>query len=190
VLLLCGTWRAAGQSLFATKIAPTLEQRCLRCHNTQKSRGGLDLSTRAAMLKGGDNGPAIVLGAAEKSFLVAQISGPDPKMPKQGARLTSEEVASIKGWIDRGAPWPDGVALREANAKWRVGPDWWSLRKLARPAIPVVKDRAWLHTPVDAFILAALEARGLKPSPPANRRTLIRRVTFDLHGLPPMPMSA
>ncbi|HEV3116681.1 MAG TPA: PSD1 and planctomycete cytochrome C domain-containing protein [Gemmataceae bacterium] len=186
-VLLAGAWRAAGDSFFVTKIAPVLQERCLRCHNAQKSRGGLDLSTRAGVLKGGDDGPAVVPGAAQKSLLVRQISGPEPKMPKQGARLTSEEIANIKQWIDRGALWAEGITLHEARAKWRVGPDWWSLRKLARPPVPAVESDPWVRTPVDAFILATLQSKGLKPSLPADRRTLIRRVTFDLHGLPPTP---
>src|SRR5207302_1682090 len=95
-VLLAGAWRAAGDSFFATKIAPVLEERCLRCHNAQKSRGGLDLSTGAGILKGGDDGPAVVPGSAEKSLLVRQISGPEPKMPKQGAHLTSEQIVNIK----------------------------------------------------------------------------------------------
>jgi len=139
------------------------------------------------MLKGGDEGPAIVVGDSGKSLLVTMISGREPKMPKQGERLTREQVADIRLWIDRGAAWPRGATLAEAKSKWKVGPDWWSLRGLSRPAIPATVNQTWARTPIDAFILATLEARGLQPAAPADRRILIRRVTFDLHGLPPTP---
>ncbi|HEV3080229.1 MAG TPA: PSD1 and planctomycete cytochrome C domain-containing protein [Gemmataceae bacterium] len=179
--------RAGDDSLFSRKLAPVLQERCLRCHNAQKTRGGLDLTTRAQMLKGGDEGPAIVVGDSGKSLLVTMISGREPKMPKQGERLSREQVADIRLWIDQGAAWPRGATLAEAKSKWKVGPDWWSLRGLSRPAIPATANQTWARTPIDAFLLAALEARGLQPAVPADRRTLIRRVTFDLHGLPPTP---
>jgi mono/diheme cytochrome c family protein len=175
---------AAEPALFTERVAPVLRQRCLSCHGARK-RGGLDLTTRAGLLKGGDGGPVVAPGSAAKSRLIQMVSGPDAKMPKQGPKLTAAQVAALREWVEAGAPWPDGVKLA---AQQRPPPDeWWSLRPLARPAVPAVKDRAWPRTPLDAFVLAALEARGLRPSPPADRATLIRRVTFDLHGLPPTP---
>jgi hypothetical protein len=107
-------------------------------------------------------------------------------MPRQGLKLTPPEVGSLERWINAGAPWPAAVAL-SADRSPPGAAVWWSLRPLARPPIPAVKDRAWVRTPVDTFILSALEARGLAPSAPADRAALIRRVTFDLHGLPPTP---
>jgi hypothetical protein len=159
----------------------------VNCHNGKKSRGGLNLTTRAALLKGGDNGSAVIPGNAAGSLLVRQISGSKPEMPRQGSKLTSADVAAIRQWIDAGANWPADLTLVDRKRRPRVGPDWWSLRPLDRPTPPAVQDRAWARTPVDAFILAALEARSLKPAPPADRRTLIRRVTYDLHGLSPTP---
>ena len=174
-------------TLFTQQVAPILKQRCVQCHNPRKSRGGFDMTSAAKFLQGGENGPAVLPRNAAKSPLVALVTGPDAKMPKQGAKLTGEEVASLRRWIDAGAPWPSGVSLDDSGKKPLVGPDWWALRPLTRPEPPGVAEAAWVRTPIDRFILAMLRAKGLKPSPPADRRTLIRRLTFDLHGLPPTP---
>jgi len=179
--------RADEGTVFTEQVAPVLKQRCVQCHNPRKSRGGLDLTSAAKLLQGSDTGPVIVPGNAGKSQLIALVTGPNAKMPKQGAKLTAEEVATVRRWIDAGAPWPRGVSLDDDGKKPLVGPDWWSLRPLTRPALPAVADKGWVRTPIDRFILATLEAKGLKPSQPADRRTLIRRLTFDLHGLPPAP---
>jgi mono/diheme cytochrome c family protein len=187
VFCLAGGARADDADHFAGRVAPVLRQRCVQCHNARRARGGLDLTTRAGLLQGGARGAVVVPGNAAGSRLVQLVSGPEPRMPKQGAHLTSEEVADLRTWIDAGAPWPKTVSLLPEEAKARVGPDWWSLRPLLRQAVPAVRDRAWVRTPVDAFILAALEAKALRPSSPADRRTLMRRLTFDLHGLPPTP---
>jgi hypothetical protein len=172
--------------LFADKVAPVLRQRCIVCHNDLKLRGGLDLTTREGMLKGGESGAAIVPGKADRSRILVMVGGATPKMPKQGSKLTPEEIADLKIWIDDGADWPKTVTLSDRDKR-RAGPDWWSLQPLQQPPQPVVKDKAWLRNPIDAFILATLEAKGLKPSPAADRATLLRRVTYDLHGLPPTP---
>jgi hypothetical protein len=176
---------AGESSAFAGRVAPLLRQRCVACHDGQKKRGGLDLSTRAGLVAGGKSGPAVVPGKAGQSLLLQKVNGPAPRMPKQGPKLTAEDVATLARWIDAGAPWPDGLTI--AAEKRPSGGDWWSLRPLSRPALPAVRGVAWVRTPVDAFVLAGLEARGLRPSPPADRLTLLRRATFDLHGLPPTP---
>jgi hypothetical protein len=155
----------------------------LSCHDGQKKRGGLDLTTRAGLLAGGDGGAAAVPGKSSESLVIRKVGGLSPAMPKQGPKLTPEEVAELARWIDAGAPWPAGMVLAAERKK--PGGDWWSLRPLARPPVPAVKDRGWVRTSVDAFIVARLEAGGLRPSAEADRRTLIRRLTFDLHGLPP-----
>jgi hypothetical protein len=178
---------AEESSHFARRVAPLLGQHCLPCHNSQKSRGGLDLSSRATVLKGGQSGPAVVPTKADRSLLIELVSGPEPRMPKQGGPLTREQIADLRKWVEEGARWPSTQLLVATDPKPRVGPDWWSLRPLLRPPLPEVTDPAWVQTPVDAFVWAGLDARGLRPSPPADRRTLIRRVTFDLHGLPPTP---
>jgi hypothetical protein len=185
-LLAIGVGRASAEDFFAERVAPVLRQRCVSCHNARKSRNGLDLTSRDRLLKGGESGPAVVPGDAAKSLLVEMVSGAKPRMPKQGARLTAEEIADLRKWIDDGAAWPQTVKLDDAD-KARVGPDWWALRPLVRPEVPAARDAGWVKTPIDAFIRATLDAKGLSPTPPADRRTLIRRVTFDLHGLPPTP---
>jgi hypothetical protein len=141
------------------------------CHNDKTRTGGLSLSTIEDVRKGGRRGPAIVPGKPSESLLYRLISGEQPAMPFQGQPLTPAEVESIRQWIEQGAPWVQP-------------PKWWSLTTLRRPAVPRLDD-AWIRTPVDAFVLAKLREKGLQPSPEADRRTLIRRLTYDLHGLPP-----
>jgi hypothetical protein len=187
VALLPARGRAAQRSYFARQVAPILEQRCVQCHNAKKAKGSLDLTTRQVLLEGGDSGPAVVPGKAAQSLLVQQISGPKPKMPRQGKPLTPEQVAALRQWIDNGAAWPEGVTLAAARRPTKPPRVWWSLRQLSRPSIPAVGTSSWVRTPIDVFVLAGLQARGLKPAPPADRATLIRRLTFDLHGLPPTP---
>ena len=138
------------------------------------------------MLHGGDSGPIVKAGMAGDSLLLRMVSGPEAKMPKQGPKLTADEIAFIRQWIDDGAPWPKGVTIAESKTA-PTDEEWWSLRPLTRPAVPAVKDAAWVRNPIDAFLLSAMEQKGLHPSPPADRATLLRRVTFDLIGLPPTP---
>jgi hypothetical protein len=166
-------------------VAPLLQKRCLGCHDDVKKRGGLDLSTRGAALAGGDSGPALVAGSAARSRLVEFVSGPKPRMPRRGAKLAPSEVVLLKRWIDAGAPWPKDVVLKAEGAPAEAV--WWSLRPLARPVVPAVQGKDRVRGPVDAFLLAALGAKGLSFAPEADRHTLIRRLTFDLHGLPPAP---
>ena len=173
----------AGPDLFADRVAPVLG-RCAACHDSAKKRGGLDLTTREHLLAGGDTGPAVKPGAAGDSLLIQMVAGAEAKMPKKGPKLSADEVAALRQWIDAGAPWPKDAAVVAAKPP-ADGGEWWSLRPLARPAVPAVKDAAWGRNPIDAFLLAAMEQKGLRPSPPADRRTLIRRATFDLTGLPP-----
>jgi hypothetical protein len=174
------------ETFFVQKVAPLLRENCLQCHNPEKTKGGLDLSTRAAALEGGDKGPAVVPGDAGKSPLLQMVSGPEPRMPRQARPLSEQQRADLRQWIDDGAAWPKGLTLAAAKDK---GKDelWWSLQPLNRPAVPAVKDAAWVRNPIDAFVLAGQEARGLSPSPAADRATFIRRVTYDLLGLPPTP---
>ena len=176
----------ADEKFFADKIAPILKKNCLTCHNPAKARGGLDLSTHDSTLTGGDKGPVIVRGDPAKSLLVKLIRGPMPKMPQKGTPLSDEEVESIVHWIKDGAVWPKNLALSDKADKSKDGP-WWSLQPIAKPKSPEVKDVAWIKNEIDRFILATLEAKDMKPSAEANPVTLIRRMTFDLHGLPPTP---
>lgn len=173
----------AAADLFADRVAPILRARCVSCHNDQSHRGGLRLTTRASAMKGGDNGPAILPREPEKSLLLKQVTGPEPAMPKKGPRLTVKETEILREWIASGAPWPDTSHLKATQGA--AEKMWWSLEPVKRPPLPPVKTQNWVRTPIDAFILSRLEALGIKPAPIADRRTLIRRLTFDLHGLPP-----
>ena len=169
---------------FRERVAPILERRCLRCHGSETARGGLSLASRESALRGGENGPAIVPGQPAESLLVEMISGDSPEMPQKEKPLTVAQVEGLRRWVEQGAHWPAGLVLKDRRFE---GQSWWSFRPLARPMVPQVRDRGWVRTPIDAFILARLEAENLHPSPEADRRTLIRRLTLDLHGLPPTP---
>ena len=173
-------------AFFADKIAPLLKKHCLSCHNPERSRGGLDLSTRDTTLTGGDKGPAVVAGDSAKSLLLHMIRGPQPKMPQKGTPLTADEISLFARWIDGGAAWPKGLTLAD-NVNKKAAESWWSFQPIAKPTQPTVKDKEWIKNEIDAFILATLEAKGMRPTREADATTLIRRMTFDLHGLPPTP---
>jgi hypothetical protein len=183
-LLLAGGVRAEEPIAFARQVAPILERHCLHCHNAATHKGGLSLATAAAARQGGETGPAFVAGRPRASLLVDVLSGPKPRMPRNAPALRAEQVALVKKWIDQGARWPHKLVLKDRRNE---GETWWSLQPLAMPAVPAVKNSAWVKTPIDAFVLARLEKEGLAPRPEADRRTLIRRITFDLTGLPPTP---
>jgi mono/diheme cytochrome c family protein len=167
---------------FDRDVKPLLAAHCLKCHGPDKQKGGLRLDRRADALKGGDSGPAIDPGKPADSLLLTLVAGDDPDrvMPPTGDRLTAAQVATLRAWVEQGADWPaDGSAAADPA-------DWWSLRPVVRPPVPAA-DPKWGRTPIDAFVLAKLRGKGLAPSPEADRRTLIRRLSFDLIGLPPTP---
>jgi mono/diheme cytochrome c family protein len=178
------TRAAEPDRLFREQVAPIFEQRCVRCHGARSPKGGLSLVTGEGLRRGGETGPAIVPGNPDESLLIDMISGDKPQMPWKDAPLTKAQVESLRRWIQHGAAWPEGATLVERRHHDAI---WWSLRPLVRPEIPAVHDRRSVRSPIDAFILSKLEAAGLHLSPEANRRTLIRRLTFGLHGLPPTP---
>jgi hypothetical protein len=188
-LVLGGGPVQAEEDLFGGKVAPLLRRHCLACHGPERKRGGLDLSTRAGALAGGENGPVLVPGSADRSLLLRVVNGPAPRMPRTGPKLTDGERVQLRRWIDAGAPWPAGVVLRvEGPAP--VDGTWWSLQPLTTPPLPVLRNAdhsARVRNPIDRFILAKLEEKGLAPSPEADRVTLVRRLYFDLIGLPPTP---
>jgi mono/diheme cytochrome c family protein len=176
--------RAADETLFRKQVAPLLEQHCLRCHDHKSRRGGLSLATAADLAAGGDSGPALVSGKPSESLLLSMVSGHKPKMPKKAAPLKSEQVAILQKWIAQGAAWPKDLTLTQHKERSEI---WWSLRPLAQPAVPATKTADRVRTPIDAFIFRRLEQKGMRPSAEADRRTLIRRLYFDLIGLPPEP---
>jgi Protein of unknown function (DUF1553)/Protein of unknown function (DUF1549)/Planctomycete cytochrome C len=170
---------------FNKQIAPLLVQRCLDCHSGPKPKGSLDLSRREKALAGGNQGPVLVPGRADQSLLwefVAQNKMP-PKRP-----LTAAEKALLHAWIEGGAHWSsDPIDPFRVTTDKRAGVDWWALQSVVKPTIPSAGKSSWGQNPIDAFILAKLRAKGLSPSPPADRGALIRRLSFDLLGLPPTP---
>lgn len=176
---------------FETTVRPVLATRCFQCHGPQAQLGGLRLDSRAAALKGGTSGPSLVPGHPEQSLLIKAIHYDGKlKMPPPG-KLADSEIKVLAEWIREGAQWPIAGAKGSApNAQHptpnTLGP-LWAFQPLTKPKVPAVKTKAWVRTPIDAFVLAELERRGMKPSPYADRRTLIRRVTLDLVGLPPTP---
>ncbi len=172
---------------YETEVRPLLAKRCHACHGAQVQMSKLRLDRRAAALRGGESGvPAFEPGNSEASLLIRYVSGTEKKvvMPPAGPRLTEAEIGLLKRWIDGGAPWPgeETAAAPETRDK-RL--DHWAFQKLVKPAVPEVNDRAWVRNPVDAFVLAKLEARGWKPAAEAARGDLLRRVHLDLIGLPP-----
>jgi hypothetical protein len=167
------------EASFRQNVAGILERNCLRCHDQGKKISGLSIATRASVLAGGHRGPAVVPGKPDESLLYVMIAGPKPLMPRQADPLAPDQVAAIRKWIEDGARWPEDLAL-----SYKQGSTWWSLADLTRPEVPKIESK-WVRTPIDAFILASLQKNNLTPSPEADRRTLIRRVTYDLHGLPP-----
>jgi len=177
---------------FETRIRPLLAEKCYVCH-TQSRLGGMRIDSRETLLKGGNSGPAIVPGIPEQSLLIQAVSHTHErlKMPPQ-EKLKDSEIAALSDWIRAGAFWPESASktVAEAHPKGAITSQqraFWSLKPVHKPALPEVKDKSWGKTPIDRFVLARLEANGLKPLPPADKRTWIRRVTFDLIGLPPTP---
>jgi mono/diheme cytochrome c family protein len=180
-LLLAITWLPVSAAE-GSRALVVLETHCLECHGGQATKAGLDLSTREGLLRGGESSsPAVMPGTATASLLYRKIMHADePAMPYKRDKLSAEDIAAIAAWIDAGAPY-------DRPLRPRADDEWWSLRPLKKPAVPRVKNPRWERTPIDRFILAKLEEKGLTPSPPTDKRTLLRRVTFNLTGLPPSP---
>jgi len=166
---------------FTTDIQPLLKDHCVKCHGANKQKGGFRLDEKIAALKGGENhAPAIKPGNSAESPLIQFVSGtvPDMKMPPEDSSLSPEQIGLLRSWIDQGATWPDD-GTREIH---------WSLKPVSRPAVPSIANRQSQRTnPVDAFIKEKLMEKKLKQSNEADRRTLVRRLFFDLTGLPPTP---
>lgn len=182
---------AQGQAdFFERKVRPVLAAHCLGCHGPDRAKGGLRLDSREALLKGAESGPVVTPGSPDESLLIEAVRREGAvKMPPKTA-LGAGAVADLEAWVRMGLPWPEGrpasgstPAAHGVESRERH----WAYQPVRDPARPAVKDRTWPRTTVDPFVLAAIEARGLAPSPEADRRTLVRRATFDLLGLPPTP---
>jgi mono/diheme cytochrome c family protein len=194
---------------FVRDVRPIFERHCYECHGEKKQKSGLRLDVKEAAFKGGDeHSPDIIAGKAKESPLIKMVlsEDKDERMPPKGERLSAEQIATLTAWIDQGAVWPDGADLVKIADK----RDHWSFKPLANPAVPKVsaqssvpgaqpldadaqlaklstEHRVLSTNPIDAFILAKLKENGLAMSPDADRVTWLRRVTFDLTGLPPTP---
>lgn len=192
-----GKISSAQADFFEAKVRPVLASHCVECHGSEKHKSGLRLDSREAALKGGETGPAIVPGKPEESLLIEAVGyDGSVQMPPRG-KLAKDEISALTDWVKQGAPWPEprpDVAIRTARPATPAGSkitakdrDFWSFRPVRDTTPPKVNDGDWPRSGIDRFILAKLEANGLEPSPQADKRTLIRRVTFDLTGLPPSP---
>ena len=192
------TFTAEQVRFFEEKVRPILETRCLKCHGGGgKVKGGFRLDSRAAVLKGGELGPAVDRDQPDRSLLLRAIRYEELEMPP-GGKLPAAEQGVLTRWVQQGVPWgsqpaapisspaspTSGPTSAQSIAAARRG---WSHQPVVRPPLPTVKDRGWVRNPIDAFVLARLEAQRLHPAAEADRVTLIRRLTHDLTGLPPTP---
>ena len=181
---------ADGIRYFETHIRPLLVKHCYECHGEKKQESALRLDTWAGLMKGGDTGTAIVAGKPAQSLLLTAVKYQDPnlQMPPE-KRLSKQEVTKLEHWIKIGAPHPDATGTPVAVKKKRIsieeGRKFWSFRKPEKPRLPEIKNRKWTNSEIDRFILQKLKEHGLKPAPPADKRTLIRRTNQSLIGLPP-----
>ena len=176
---------------FEKNVRPVLVSSCQPCHNAKTKSSGLDLSSAAGFTAGGSGGTLIPRDQLESSHLLKAIGYEDSlKMPPMG-KLKPEQIESLTNWVKMGAPWPGAdmsaavVAPAAKKEFTEEQKNFWAFQGVKDPAVPKVKDATWVKTPVDAFILAKLEEKGLKPAPPATKTALLRRATFDLTGLPP-----
>jgi cytochrome c553 len=183
---------------FESNVRPLLIDRCQKCHEGDEAKSGLRLDSRAAILAGGDSGPAVVPGKPDESLLIEAVRHSGAlKMPPK-ARLTDAEIANLARWVEQGAPWPGAADAAEDRPAAPAGTldadalaeraEHWAFQPIATRAPPDVRDADWPSNPIDRFLLAAMEAADVRPTRPADPHTLIRRLTFDLIGLPPTPV--
>jgi Protein of unknown function (DUF1553)/Protein of unknown function (DUF1549)/Planctomycete cytochrome C len=169
-------------------VSVLVARHCLECHSGAGRKGGLDLTRRETALKGGENGPALEAGHPDRSLLLERVE--KGEMPPEGrTQLTAEQKALLREWIAAGAKWStDPIDPFLYSSERRAGYNWWSLQPIRSPPVPSIQNpKSKIENPIDSFVLAKLGEKRLEPSQPADRRTLIRRVTFDLVGLPPTP---
>ena len=200
-LLACGLLHAAEPDakaieFFEKRVRPLMLERCFECHNDETRESELAMDSRGGLLEGGTRGPAIIPGKPAESLLIRAVNhGELLKMPPK-EKLSTREIADLAMWIKNGAVWPNSKAFvsKKKGSKEKAGPlftdeqrSFWAFQKPVDSKLPVVKTTDWFQSPIDHFILAQLEAANLKPAPRAAKRTLIRRATFDLTGLPPSP---
>jgi mono/diheme cytochrome c family protein len=165
---------------FAKDVQPIFSAKCYSCHGEKKQLSGFRLDRKTAAMKGGETGKAIIPGNSSTSPLIHYVAGTDTerKMPPKGDRLTSDQIAILRAWIDGGAEWPDAENGIDAR-------NHWAFKSPVKPFLPTVSNPSWVRTPVDSFVLARLDKERMKPSAEACRITLLRRLHLDLIGLPP-----
>src|SRR5262245_51390853 len=179
-----------GIQFYEQKIKPIFAENCYKCHShaANKAKGGLMVDSAGSLRKGGDTGPIIVPGEPDKSLLLRAVRQTgDLKMPPGDKKLSDEQIALLGQWVRMGAPVPAGDQATKKVPGQITAEDraWWAFQPVREPPVPAVTDNGWARNEIDQFIFQKLQAEGLKPSPEADRRTLIRRVYFDLIGLPP-----
>ena len=174
---------------FETHVAPLLIKHCVECHQGKDPSGGLLLTSRPGLLHGGESGDAIDRQTPAASYLLERITSGEmpPEIQGRSQKLPDAEIELIRQWLDGGVKWPDERVLDyfERTNDVRAGRDWWSLQPVVRPSVPLQKDTSQPDNPIDAFIRAALQEKSIMPAPRAGRRTLIRRLYYDVIGLPP-----
>ncbi len=169
---------------FETRIRPILVEHCQGCHGPKKQEAGLRLDSRAALLKGTDAGAVVETGKPDESSLIEAIRHENGlKMPPEG-KLPDAAIADLTEWVRQGLPWPEAAPVKSPAES---AGQHWAFQPVREPQAPVVKDATWPRSPLDQYVLAKLEAEGLKPAAQADKRTLLRRASFDLLGLPPTP---
>lgn len=179
---------------FENRIRPVLVEHCYECHSGESKsiQAKLRLDGRALAIQGGESGPAIVPGKPQESLFIAAVAWKSLEMPPDG-KLKEEQIADLTKWVQMGAPWP-GDSITDPSIPKNTQYDWtkwqnehWAFQPIDNPELPSVSDPSWCQSPIDSFILEGLTAQGLRPMPKADPRTLIRRIRFDLVGLPPDP---
>ena len=180
-------------TFFESKIRPLLDKHCFECHSARAKqiKGGLRLDSRQALLLGGDSGVVVVPGKPDESLLIEAVHWKSLEMPPRG-KLAEDRIAALVSWIEAGAPWPVAeTPPRQAGVQtydWdKLQIEHWAFRPVAQPALPQVKHAAWPRNEIDFFVLDQLEAAGMEPARPAAAQALVRRIYFDLIGLPPTP---
>ncbi len=181
---------AAKVRFFENQIRPLLAKRCFKCHGEERQQGGLRVDAGANLLKGGESGPSVVPGKPNESLLIESIRYESLEMPPDG-QLPAEEIALLEKWVADGAVWPEHDAkLRDVAAPSGITEEdrqWWAFQPVSRPEVPAEFGDGWARNEIDRFVARNLARNDLKPAPEADRRTLIRRLSFDLTGLPPTP---
>lgn len=176
---------------FESRVRPVLVKHCLECHGAKKQEGGLRLDSRDGWMRGGDRGESIIVGEPDKSLLIQAVRHDDPdlQMPPDAQKLAAAEIADLEAWIKRGAPDPrrESAAQTSVRMSLEQSRSFWSFQPLHVVVPPHDAEDRWSRTPLDAFVHTPLKKHGLSPVADADRRTLIRRATFDLTGLPPTP---